>query len=66
MCIRDSHRTVGDDVGDLLLAVLLRHPVEHATAAVVVEIDVDIGQRDTVGIQETLEQQMCIRDSIFM
>ena len=53
-----GHRTVGDDVGDLLLAVLLRHPVEHATAAVVVEIDVDIGQRDTVGIQETLEQQV--------
>ena len=53
-----GHRAVGDDVGDLLLAVLLRHPVEHAAAAVVVEVDVDIGQRDAVRIEETLEQQV--------
>ena len=42
----------------LLLAVFLRHPVQHAAAAVVVEIDVDIGQRNTVRIEETLEQQV--------
>ncbi len=41
-----------------LLAVFLRYPVEHAAAAVVVEVDIDIGQRDTVGVQESLEQQI--------
>ena len=53
-----GHRAVGDDVCDLLLAVFLRHPVQHASTAVVVEIHVDIGERDTVGVQETLEQQV--------
>ena len=53
-----GHRTVGDDVRHLLLAVFLRHPVQHASAAVVIEIHVDIGQRDAVGVQETLEQQV--------
>ena len=53
-----GHRTVGDDVRHLLLAVFLRHPVQHAAAAVVVEVHVDIGERNTVGVQETLEQQV--------
>ena len=43
---------------DLFLAVFLRHPVQDASASVVVEVNVDIGERDTVGIQETLEQQV--------
>ena len=53
-----GHRTVGDDMRDLFLAVFLRHPVQDASASVVVEVNVDIGERDTVGIQETLEQQV--------
>ena len=53
-----GHRAVGNDVRDLLLAVFLRHPVQHAPAAVVVEVHVDIGQRDAVGVQEALEQQV--------
>ena len=44
----------------LLLAILLRHPVEHTTTAIIIEVDIDIGQRDTVGIQETLEQQVIL------
>ena len=42
----------------LLLAVFLRHPVQDPSAAVVVEVDVNIGERNTVGVQETLEQQV--------
>ena len=45
-------------MSDLLLAVFLGYPVQDPSAAVIVEIDVDIGQRNTVGIQETLEQQV--------
>ena len=53
-----GHRAVGDDVRHLLLAVFLRHPVQDPSAAVVVEVDVNIGERNTVGVQETLEQQV--------
>ena len=55
-----GHGAVGDDVGHLLLAIFLRDPVEHAAAAIVIEINVDIGQGDTVGIQETLEQEVVL------
>ena len=47
-------------MGDLLLAVLLCHPVKHTAAAVVIEVDIYIGQRNTVGIEETLEQQIVL------
>ena len=39
-----GHCAVGDDVGHLLLAIFLRDPVQDAAAAIVVEIDVNIGQ----------------------
>ena len=39
-----GHGTVGDDMGHLLQTVLLRHPTEYLTAAIVIEIDVDIRQ----------------------
>ena len=45
-------------MGHLLGAIFLRHIVEHLIAAVVIEVDVDIGKRDTVGVEETLEQQI--------
>ena len=32
--------------------------MQHVVAAVLVEIDIDIRQGDTLGIQETLEQQV--------
>ena len=55
------HRTISDDVRHLLHAVLLSHPVEHLATAVVVEVHVDIRERDTVRVEETLEQQVVLQ-----
>ena len=40
------------------LAVFLCNPVQYLSTAFVVEIHINIGQRNTVGIEETLEQQV--------
>ena len=55
-----SHRAIGDDVGHVILPVFLRHPFEHLATTVVVEVDVDIRHRDTVRVEETLEQQVVL------
>ena len=39
-------------------SVFLRYPAEYFPAAVIVEVCIDIREGDTVGIQETLEQQI--------
>ena len=52
------HRAVSDDVRHLFLAVFLCHPVQYALAAIIIEVHVNIGQRDTVGVEETLKQQV--------
>ena len=44
----------------LLLSVFLRHPIQHPASPVIIEIDVNIRQRDTVGIQETFKQQVIL------
>ena len=41
-------------------AVLFDHIVQYVGTAVLIKIDIDIGQGDTVGIQETLEQQVVL------
>ena len=43
------------------LAVALRHPVDDLRAPHIVEVGVYIGQRDTVGVEETLEQQVVLQ-----
>ena len=53
-----GHGGIGDDVGTVLVAVFVFHPFQHTASSVVVEVGIDIGQRDTVGVQETLEQQV--------
>ena len=50
-------RAVGDDLGDALVAVLLRDVLDDLAAAPVVEVDVEVGHRDAVGVEEPLEQQ---------
>ena len=45
----------GDDLRDM--AVLLAHVVDHGGAAVLADIDIDIGVLGAVGIGESLEQQ---------
>ena len=38
--------------------IFLGHPIEHTLTTIVVEVDIDIRQGDTVGIEETLKQQV--------
>ena len=59
-----SHGTIGNDVGYIGFAVLLRHPREHLAAPVVIKVYVDIGQRDSVRIEETFKQQIVL-DGIY-
>ncbi len=56
-----GHGCVGDDVGAVLFAVLVHHPAKHLAAPVVVEVGVDIRQRDAVRIEEALEQQVVLQ-----
>ena len=56
-----SHRGIGDDMCTILVTILVLDPLQHTTAAVVVEVSINIGQRDTVGIEETLEQQVVLQ-----
>ncbi len=53
-----GHGSVGDDVRHVVLAVLVGDPLQHAAAPVVVEVHVDIGERDAVRVEETLEKQV--------
>ena len=39
-------------------AVFAAHPVEHLAAPRIVEVGIYIGQRDTVGVEETLKQEV--------
>ena len=45
-------------VGAVLMSVFVHHPLQHASSSVVIEVGIDIRQRDTVRIEETLEQQV--------
>ncbi len=54
-------RCQGAERGDLrhaLRAELAAHIVDHAVAAVLAEVDVEVRHRDALGIQETLEEQV--------
>ena len=44
----------------LVVSVLVLHPLEHLAASVVVEVGIDIGERDTVGVEKTFEQQVVL------
>ncbi len=52
------HRAERDDLRDVLAAVLPRDVLDHLAAAPLAEVDVDIGQRHALGIQEALEDQI--------
>src|SRR6185437_9049107 len=55
-----GHRTIRDDLGDLVPAVFLYHVIDHALPAFVVEVGVDIGHRLTIGVQKTFEQEVVL------
>ena len=42
------------------MAILVHHPAQHLASAVVVEVGIDIGEVHTVGVEETLEQQVVL------
>ena len=52
------HRTIRDDVCHPFGPILVRHPTQHLPPTIIIEVGINIGQRDTVRIQETLEQQI--------
>ena len=47
----------GGDLGDPVGAVLLGDVGDHLAAAVVVEVDVEVGHRRALGVEEALEEQ---------
>ena len=54
------HGTVGDDLCYLVLPVFVDHVPDHAVTAFVVEVDIDIRQRHTLRVEETLKQQVVL------
>ena len=55
------HRAERDDLRDVLAAVLLGDVGDHLAAAPLAEVDVDIGQRHALGIEEALENQVVVQ-----
>ena len=60
-----GHRSVGNDVRHLVVSVLIFYPFQHAPASVIVEVGINIGQRDTVGVKETFEKQVVL-DGVYL
>ena len=54
-------RAVGDDLRDALVAVLLGDVLDDLAAATVVEVDVEVGHRDAVGVEEPLEDEAVLQ-----
>ena len=41
-------------------SVFFRYPAQYLAASVIIEVGIDIGEGDTVGVQETFEQQVVL------
>ena len=54
------HRPERDDLRDVLAAVLARHVLDHFAAPALAEIDVDVRQRDALGVEEALEDEVVL------
>ena len=52
------HRPERDDLRDVLAAVLPRDVLDDLAAAPLAEVDVDIGQRHALGVEEALEDEI--------
>ena len=52
-----EHRAEGDDLGDVVLAVLAADVVDDLVPALVLEVHVDVRHRHAVGVEEPLERQ---------
>ena len=53
-----EHRPEGDDLGHVVLAVLPPDVGDDLLAPPVLEVDVDVGHRHPVGVEEPLERQL--------
>ena len=53
-----EHLAEGDDLRDRLLAVLVGDVLDHLLPAAHREVDVDVGHRNSLGVEEALEQQV--------
>ena len=53
-----QHRAEGDDLGDVVLAVLAPDVGDDLLAPAVLEVDVDVGHRHPVRVEEALEGQL--------
>ena len=51
-----EHRAEGDDLGDVVRAVLAADVGDDLVAPAVLEVDVDVGHRHPVGVEEALER----------
>src|SRR4051812_19250387 len=56
-----GHRAEGDDLRNLLAPVLSRDVIDDFAAAVHAEVDVDIGKRNALGIQEAFKQKFVLQ-----
>ena len=52
-----SHRAEGDDLRDLVSAIFVRAIFQHFRAAVIAEVQVNIGHRDTPGVEEAFKDK---------
>ena len=59
-----GHGPEGDDLADVLLAVLAGHVLDHLLPAAGAEVHVDVGQADALGIEEALEEEVVLEGSI--
>ncbi len=55
-----EHRAEGDDLGDVVGAVLAGDVRDDLVPATVLEVDVDVGHRDPVLVEEALEGQLIV------
>jgi hypothetical protein len=55
-----GHGAEGDDLGYLIVAVFAGAVFEHFGAAVVAEVEVDVGHRDAARVEETLKEQVVL------
>ena len=53
-----QHRAERDDLGDVVLAVLAPDVGDDLVAPAVLEVDVDVGHRHAVGVEEALEREL--------
>ena len=55
------HGTVGNDMGTVLMTVLIHYPSQHLASAVIIKVGINIRKVHTVWVQETLKQEVVLQ-----